>query len=339
MPSNPDRFPRSRRTAAAHRAVQIVFLLGMLWVGLRFALYAAWVMGLSQDFVARPPAVEGFLPISALLALKRLLLTGAWDAVHPAGLTILLCALTSALLLRKGFCGYVCPVGTVSFWLFQLGRRWGVTLSPPRRLSVALAIPKYLLLAFFLRLVLPGGMGLAQIDEFLCSPYNMVADTKMLLFFAPPSSTVAVVLGLLVLAGVFLPSFWCRFLCPYGALLGLLSWMSPVAVRRNTATCTSCRACSRACPQGIAVDRMTHVVSPECNGCQECVGACPRTDCLAMSVGAGGRRLPWWFSGAGVAAMFIGAWILAAITGHWVSDIPPEMARMLHRGIEHLSHY
>ena len=100
----------------------------------------------------RPPSVESFLPISALVGLKRFLLTGYWDPVHPAGLTILAAAIVGALLARKAFCGWVCPVGTISRGLEWLGeklfwrRRWPVV---PRWLDLALMSLKYVLLALF----------------------------------------------------------------------------------------------------------------------------------------------------------------------------------------------
>ena len=149
--------------ARFHRAVQLVFLLFMAWVGWRFFLYARWAMGQSEVFVARPPSVEGFLPISALLAARRLFAGGGWDAVHPAGLCILLVALASALVLRKGFCGFLCPVGAVSHLLFRLGGRLGLTVAVPARFAWMLAVPKYLLLAFFLKAVI-FSMSLPQKD-------------------------------------------------------------------------------------------------------------------------------------------------------------------------------
>ena len=58
-----------------------------------------------------------------------------------------------------------------------------------------------------------------------------------------------------------------------------------------------------------------------------------------MAVGTRRGSMQWWVMGVGVMTLFAAAWMLAVATGHWVSDIPPEMARMLHKGIEHLSHY
>jgi len=91
--------------------VQSGFAAFCLFAGYQFYHFYLWAMGESEVYVPRPPSVEGFLPISALLGLKRLMLTGRYDEIHPAGLTIFLSALIIALLLRKGFCGWICPVG------------------------------------------------------------------------------------------------------------------------------------------------------------------------------------------------------------------------------------
>ena len=52
----------------------------------------------------------------------------------------------------------------------------------------------------------------------------------------------------MVVASVFVQNFWCRYLCPYGALLGLTSLLSPLRIRREPAACIDCAKCAKACP-------------------------------------------------------------------------------------------
>lgn len=256
-------------------ALQSVFALFLAWTCLRFLDHVAWATGQTGAFSPKPPAVEGFLPISALMAAKRLAVTGQWDPIHPAGLTIFLALLGMALLFRKGFCGQLCPVGLASNLLERLGRALDVDVRTGPRARRILAAPKYLLLAGFLWVALLG-MDARSIEEFLRSPYNMVADTRMLLFFQQPSALTLGVLGGLAALSVVVPAFWCRALCPYGALLGLFSWLSPVAVARDEGKCLLCARCAKACPAALPVDRLARVSSPECQGCAECIGASPR---------------------------------------------------------------
>ena len=91
-------------------------------------------------------------------------------------------------------------------------------------------------------------MSLEAIIAFQRAPYNLVADGKMLLFFLAPSGLAAGVLLFLVLVSFFVRNFWCRYLCPYGALLGLLAFMSPVKVKRVAETCIDCQKCEKVCP-------------------------------------------------------------------------------------------
>jgi polyferredoxin len=307
-------------------AAQGGFALFLAWTGLRFLDHARWALGLTETFAPKPPAVEGFLPISALMAAKRLLFTGAWDPVHPAGLTIFLAICGMALLFRKGFCGQLCPVGLLSSLLERLGRRLGLRHQPGQAVRRVLAAPKYLLLAAFAWASF--AMSVHEIGEFLRSPFNLVADTKMLLFFANPSGLTLGVLALLAALSAVIPAFWCRALCPYGALLGLAAWFSPTAVTRDADACVSCGKCARACPVGLPVDTAKRIDSPECQGCLECVSACPVQECLGLRLA--GRRVPWWFLAAGCLAALIAASVIADALGCWRSSLPPQMLRRMH---------
>ena len=318
---------RMKLTPARLRLVtQGGFAVFLAWSGLRFVQHVRWALGQSDVWVAKPPAVEGFLPISALMAAKRLLFTGAYDPIHPAGLTIFLAIVGMSFLWRKGFCGQLCPVGLVSNALERLGRRLGVVWQPGQIGRRILAGPKYLLLAGFGYATLT--MNVGDIENFLRAPFNLVADTKMLLFFQSPSALTLGVLGVLALASVVIPAFWCRALCPYGALLGLASWLSPTAVTRDADSCVSCGRCAKACPLGLPVNTTRRVSSPECQGCAECVGACPVPNCLELRLA--GWRLPWWSVAAGCLAVIIGASVIADALGYWQSPIPAPMVRRMH---------
>lgn len=212
--------------------IQSVFALLCLGAGYQFFHFYLWAVGKSDVYVPRPPSVEGFLPISALLGLKRFVLTGRYDDVHPAGLTIFLAALTIALLLRKGFCGWICPVGFASNLIEKGGKKIQFIQHLPPWLDLPLRSIKYFLLAFFCYVIL-WKMDLSAVEAFIYSPYNKIVDGKMLLLFLEPSKLTLQVLVALILISFVLRNFWCRYLCPYGALLGLLGFISPAQVKRK----------------------------------------------------------------------------------------------------------
>lgn len=307
--------------------IQTLFALACLWIGYRFVLFLNWAAKGGQP-MARPAGVEGFLPISALLGLKKLMLTGRWDVVHPAGLTILIMALAMSLLLRKGFCGYVCPMGLVSHLLERTGRALGLARRMPPLAARVLGVPKYLLLGFFCFTIF--AMPAGQLEEFLRSPYNMVADARLLDFFRSPSLVSLLILGGLVLLSMVVRNAWCRFLCPYGALLGILALASPLSLRRDPTTCVDCGKCRTACPSAIDVPARTTVNSTLCLGCMQCAGACPVPDCLTPRL-FGQKRVSLLLAGIGVAVLFLLVWSWAAATGHWDNGMPTDMIRAIYR--------
>ncbi|RWU02386.1 4Fe-4S binding protein [Pseudodesulfovibrio sp. S3] len=308
-------------------AIQAAFTLFCVYTGFRFVLFLNWVAGKSDTFAAKPGAVEGFLPISGLLGLRKLLDTGQWDDVHPAGLSIFVAVLIMAFLFRKGFCGYICPVGFLSGLLERAGQRLGLAVIPPRWLDLPLTGLKYLLLGGFLLAVF--SMDARSLESFIASPFNMASDARMLAFFTSPSALSLTVIAGLAGASLIVRNFWCRYLCPYGALLGLLALTGPTHIRRDAETCIGCGRCSARCPSGIEVEKKVLVRSPECIGCAECVGSCPVQGCLSFTV-PGRRTVPWQIVGIGTVLVLLLVWAWAESTGHWDSQVPPAMLKRIY---------
>jgi NAD-dependent dihydropyrimidine dehydrogenase PreA subunit len=264
---------RGRRIRSIRHLAQAGAALLVLWIGYDFV---AWVRALEvgQTAGTRPPGVEAFLPIAALMSLRHLWATGEVHPVHPAGLVILLAVLATGLLLKKAFCSWLCPIGTLSEMLGAVGTAaFGRRLTPPRFLDVPLRGLKYLLLLFFVHAIFVA-MRPQDVAAFLDAPYNRVADIKMLYFFERLTPFALKVLAAFVLLSMIVPYVWCRYLCPYGALLGALSLLSPLKVTRH-ASCIDCGLCTKACPSRLPVARLSRVRSDECFSCLSCVAACP----------------------------------------------------------------
>jgi polyferredoxin len=299
----------------ARHTVQAVFLLFLLYVGLRFYQFYLHFETLGKEpFVARPSAVEGFLPISAIVALKVWLTSGDFDKVHPAGLVLFTFFVGSGIIFRKTFCSWFCPVGTFSEWLGMLGKKlFKRNFEIPEIVAWILTPLKYLLLLFFLNMIIR--MSTYSAKYFLDDPYNKISDVKMLLFFLNISGFSLKFIIVLILLSIFFKNFWCRFLCPYGALIGLGSIFRITKVRRNEDTCTNCEMCTKVCPQRIKVSQKKTVNTPNCTACMACVEACPIKDTLNMTVV--NKKVNKWVIPVAFLALFILVVGLAKITGHW----------------------
>lgn len=321
------------RSQLIRAAVQVSFLLLNIYLGVSFYLFVRQYELYRPELThARPAGIEGWLPIAGLMNLKAALVTGSVPTVHPAAMVLIAAFLTISLLIRKAFCGWLCPVGTVSEWLWKTGRStFGRNVTLPRWFDVPLRSLKYVLLGFFVWVVVT--MPAYAIDAFLQSPYGLVADVKMLNFFRQMSTTAAVVIGVLALLSIAIRNFWCRYLCPYGALMGLAALASPVWIKRQPDKCIDCAKCAKACPSGLPVDTKKQIRSAECLGCLECVAVCPAEGALDLSVlgiHAAGRKStnPVWVAAA-IAAVFLGAVSWAKYTSHWESPIPGSTYRQM----------
>ncbi len=304
------------------RWIQIGFAALCVWIGVEFTLFVKYLeSGGTTFFVPRPPGVEAFLPISSLMSLYYFVISGTIHPVHPAGLFILVAILVISWLFGKSFCSWVCPVGFLSEILGNLGSKiFRSKLALPRWLDYPLRSLKYLLLGFFVWAIF-FAMSEAALRTFLDSPYNQVADVKMYYFFAEISRFALIIIAGLFVLSLVVRNFWCRFLCPYGALVGILSILSPLKIKRNTKSCIECGRCAKACGSHIKVDQLKTVVSDECSTCLACVDSCPVSETLQLKPVIGRRPLPQPIVAVGVVGIFIAITGSAMLAGKWHNDI------------------
>ena len=309
-------------------AVQLFSVALNLWIGVQFYLWVRWAESGGRALeVSRPAGVEGWLPIEGLMQSKYFLFTGQVPRVHAAGFFLFASFLIISFVFRKSFCSWICPVGTVSEYLWKFGRyTFRRNFRLPRWVDIALRSLKYILLSFFAYAV--ASMSVGAIAEFLGSSYALVVDVRMLNFFRYLGGTTAFVVLGLVIASMFVQNFWCRYLCPYGAFLGLASLLSPVRITRNLGTCIDCAKCAKACPSTLPVDKLVQIRSAECTGCLECIAVCPANNTLAVSLPVGlrtRRAIPVWTMAAGIAIVFFGLVGYAKITGQWNTELPQQV--------------
>ncbi len=317
------------------RSFQIAFLLLNVWIG---GIFYLWVRqfeaGGAPTSLHRPAGVEGWLPIAGLMNLKYFVLSHRVPALHPAGMFLLITFLSISFLFRKAFCSWLCPVGTISEYMWRAGQKlFRRNFHLPRWGDIPLRGLKYLLLGFFVWAV--SSMAVEELAAFMASPYGVIADVKMLNFFRHIGETGAIVLGVLVVASLFIQNFWCRYLCPYGALLGIISLFSPARIRRNPESCIDCAKCAKACPSALPVDKLVTIKSAECTGCLECVAVCPAQNTLSLSLPTvpglipRAPKIPLWAMAASIAALFFGIVGFAKTAGYWDSHVPTAIYQQL----------
>lgn len=196
----------------------------------------------------------GFLSVTHVTAGIR-----AGAGVYARDLPLLLLVvftLGTTLVWGRLFCGFLCPFGALQDFVDRfVPDAWKRPL--PRRVHDRAKWVKYGVLAL---VVLPALLGSP------ISVYPYVEPFGTVFFFSPSALLWAIAIAFL-LAGVFVPRFYCRYVCPLGASLGLLSFLSVRRIRR-VPQCDVCKVCEQRCPTGAI--RGPEIDFPECVRCNVC---------------------------------------------------------------------
>jgi ferredoxin len=183
---------------------------------------------------------------------------------------ILGAVLVSALLLRRVFCGYACPIGALSEWIQKGASKLGIKPARvPGKVDGVLALLKYPLLAVILYFTWRAG---ELIFRGFDPCYALLSRHGEDITFWTYAAA-----GAVVIASVFITVPFCRWLCPLAAVLNPISRIGVSRVRRDPEACTDCGKCAKACPMAIPVDKVLEVTHARCTSCLDCLGKCPET--------------------------------------------------------------
>jgi polyferredoxin len=244
--------------------------------------------------------------LDPLMVLANVLSSRLWLATF----SLVLVTILLTFVFGRAWCGWICPLGTL-LDLFHLRKRDSY---PENRPSEAWRRVKYTLLIAILISALLGNLTLLIFDPLAIlfrtlttsiwpALDQFVTAVEMGLYqipwFAGPVSSFdslvrpallpsepigyrlaifyAVFFVALIAFNLIAPRFWCRYLCPLGALLGLISKLA-LFRREVSEECKGCTLCTQVCPTGTIDPNKNYASDPsECTMCLDCLEVCPRS--------------------------------------------------------------
>ena len=249
-------------------------LLALFVVLVSIAAYLHQVLG-----GAKAPSIHALCPFGGLESLYQVFTTGSFiSKIFTGTMTLFVITLMLAILFRRSFCGLICPFGAIQEFFANLGQTiFKRKLIMPETIDKPLRYLKYVVLVVTVAYAWKtAGLWMAPYD-----PWSAYAHLPEGLESVWKESAVGlIILIITVLGSLIYDRFFCKYICPMGALYGIVGKLSPFKVVRNEDVCIDCGICNKTCPMNIDVQHSLKVTSAECLNCQTCVLSCPKPGAL-----------------------------------------------------------
>ena len=185
------------------------------------------------------------------------------------------------ILFGRFFCGWMCAFGTLGDLLYLFSSKvFKIKFKMNETTDRVLKSIKYILLAFLVTVVWTFG-----IDTFTTfNPWDVfgfifTVGKMPAIGYAAATLLPGFIILLAIMAGsLFVERFFCRYLCPLGAIFVITSRLRIAKVRKPREKCGKCTICTQNCAMGIPLYKSDDVCSGECINCFQCVTACPRSN-------------------------------------------------------------
>jgi polyferredoxin len=266
-------------------AVQI-FIFAL--VGLIAINKAAAETGAGIPFVS-DASLHALCPFGGVVTLYNLSTLGIFiQKIHMSSVILMGIIFFMAVLFGPVFCGWICPLGSLQEWTGKIGKKIfkkRYNRFVPGKLDRVLRFARFGVLGWVVYVTaISGTLLFANADPYFAL-YN---------FWTGEAALPSIIILVATVAGtLFVGRPWCKYACPYGALLGLFNKFRIFKIKRNAGSCISCGRCNARCPMNIDVAHQEAVTDLQCISCLECTSekSCPVADTVNLQAGGADVRL------------------------------------------------
>ena len=301
-----------------------------------FITYEAYMHQVKGGGPEGSPSIHALCPYGGLESLYTVFTTGSMiDKIYSGTFVLFFVSILTAVFFRRGFCGWICPLGGLQEFFGRIGRKViGKQFVMPHKADKYLRYLKYVALA--------ATTGLAwKTSSMWVSPYDPWAAYGHLGEGIPAvwnEFTIGFIILILSFTGSFFyDRFFCKYLCPMGGFLGLIAKVSPFKIQRDSDVCINCNLCTKACAMNIDVAKAAAVESMECINCQECTAVCPKEGALNNTVSFNkSLRIKPLVIGGAILFLYFGGIGIARVTGFYQLLPQPIEAGLIITDVESL---
>lgn len=231
-------------------------------------------------FIMKQKKLLYFLPLLLPIVIDKV--------VDPIPINIeIMIYLVITLIVGKVYCGFICQLGLLQKIPELLVQKLWQGKYPLRihgKMDTVARGLKYLFLGLIIVWSVINGASLLTFDH----PNGQLEELSQSLAW----TSMVIIIGS-TFSSLFVNRFFCRYVCPAGAFMGLVNRISFWKLTVDQDTCVHCKMCIKQCPASIRIDTDIKVKNSECYSCLRCIAICPKN---AISVKILDKRLPpYWY--------------------------------------------
>ena len=269
------------RPLLARRVLQIFFFVLIALIAVNHHLAES---GNAIPFLSKA-SLHAVCPFGGVVSLYQFFTVGSFvQKIHESSFVLMVLVFILAVLFGPVFCGWVCPLGTIQEWVGKLGKKFfkkRYNHMVPTNVDRYLRYLRYIFLAWVLYMTATTGKLIFQDVDPYYALFNFWTGEVAL--------SSLVILGATLGLSLLVERPWCKYACPYGAVLGLTNLFRVFSIRRVESSCRDCGVCTRDCPMNIPVDAVQVVRDHQCITCLECTSEaiCPIDDTVVLATKGG----------------------------------------------------
>lgn len=198
--------------------------------------------------------------------------------VALAGSVEFLAVILLTILLGRFFCGWMCAFGTFNDVIHIISKKvFKINFIVDKEVDAVLKYVKYVILLMLIVVSWTMGSKIFQ-GTSPWDAFGQITNFPEVLY----SYTFGVIILILIAVGaMFIERFFCRYLCPLGAVFTIMSKLSLFKIKKPNEKCGKCRLCTNNCSMGLPLYKVNNVRGGECINCFKCVETCPRKNVKA----------------------------------------------------------